>query len=327
LLSVDVVLHRGSALSVFFAVCGVAGRAEADEAEPPALRLALGEACPDRAAFEGALVAEGLRVGDDAAVALRLSVHSRGGGVAVELADSQGRVLFERVLPAGDCGALADAVALLVGRHLQGVEGDVALPAEEPAPDAAPALVPSEPAARLETEAPAPHPESWSFEGRGGVLVSTALRPVDASVGPFAGLRLASGLFSSAVSAGWMRSEVPVADEGALVVDRIPVALGLGARFARRGVDLGVHATVEAEFLHIESDLAGAATETRAAWRLGPVLSLGLEPVPRLRVGVDVGALARLWGYRFVVDGLGDVGGQAPIALEGMVSLGWRGGA
>jgi hypothetical protein len=123
---------------------GLVGRAVGSEGAPPGLdyRVAPGvERCPTQAQFQELLVRE---VGsnpfaDDPALSIRIELSPRQDGVAgsVELSE-KGEVKGHRELSSGECGALATALALVVGVELDplalsrrsGAQAAASVPAE-----------------------------------------------------------------------------------------------------------------------------------------------------------------------------------------------------
>jgi len=110
-------LHAAGA--ALLALVTAAPRARADEPAPVAVGVS-GSGCPDRAQLVQALRVRGLAVVEGLAP-FRLDVAVDSAALHLVLRDADRAVVLERTIDSGECGALAETVAMLVERRLAGV--------------------------------------------------------------------------------------------------------------------------------------------------------------------------------------------------------------
>ncbi len=168
-------------------------------AQPKAVALEVDGSCPDRAAMERALGAEGLAV--DATARFVLRVSATNGGAAMALSKAGGEPLAQRSTTSTDCDAIADAFAVIASMRL--AEATVELPARSPARSPAPSPAPSpaeeqRPPRRLRPpppESPAQTAPTTPPATPADYLVSASLSAgLDTGVGPSAASGLGAGV-------------------------------------------------------------------------------------------------------------------------------------
>jgi hypothetical protein len=315
----------GAALALLACVLAP-GPAVAQASWPVAVVFWSDVSCPDRGALVDALGRRGTEVVDAEQAALRLELGMRGADVAVTLRDRGGQVLAERVLPAGECAALADAIALLVERRVQGIDWEGTVPSGAAAPEVPPPPPPPPRAPPPRRAAPERPPSPTWLHAHAGVTLATELEGRGVRPGPVIGLRLLPpGLADVGLSFAWLRyANLPIGDAGSLDVDRFPIALSTTLALRRPRWEARAGASLEVDVLSIQSHLSRSASAVRAALRLGPTVELALSPFPRVWVGLGGALPIKVLGYALVVDGLGTVDRQARFAIEVGAWVGYR---
>lgn len=168
------------------ALLAAAGHAAA--AQPAAVSLDVDGSCPDRAAMERALGAEGLAVAATAPFVLR--IEATADGAAMTLSSAGGAPLAQRSTTSTDCDAMADAFAVIASMRLAEAAAEAPAPPpakeEEPPPRrlrAPPTTTPAQTAPTTAKPAPADYVVSASLSGG-----------LDTGVGPSAASGLGGGV-------------------------------------------------------------------------------------------------------------------------------------
>jgi hypothetical protein len=291
------------------------------------------EGCPDRAQVEEALSRQGL-VSVAEGAPFQLEVRGEGSLLRVRLQERAGAVLLERTLPADECAPLAETIAVLVERRLDGVAWhapavDPPVPPRAPTPRAAERAPPrAAVTGRVRSRA------SWSLDLAVGGLWATGVREDVGQPGGVLALRLRPpapiGIRLSVATLS--RAVVPVAS-GSFEIVRTPFALGAGWSSRWSGVELDLELRAELELLATESrGIAQPRADTSLALRGGPAATLGLRLVPHAWLVLDAALLPVLSGWQFVVHRVDDpsvtvrVASQVTAVELGLAVL-WRFGA
>ena len=285
-----------------------------------------GSGCPASADVAGALTAQlgADAVADDAGWRL---VHggreerATGGGangrdtvVRLELRDDQGRPRLEREVraPAGDCRAVAQAMALIVYRYF----ADLGWTAGRPLPSPA-ALPPVAAASTIAAATPAPPAAGTRLVLEAGAGLWTRRPGVGtAMVGArleWRRVEVALALLAPGASARERR-----ADGGEAEVTAWAVALGAGAGWERGALRLhaGPLALVSREWGRSRG-IPVPRENTAMTGSLGAAAGVAWRVWGGWRVGVEGWAAHALLGDRFVVEGWGPV--LAPPRVQGVV--------
>lgn len=317
-------MSRGGIALIVAAVSLAGASAHAEPGALLALRLDPALACPDAAAVTAALARQALGIDEQAPTSLTLSGGPEG-GVALVLRDGEGAVLLDRHLPGDACEALADAVALLVQRRLEGVgwAGDLpgAPTAAEPTPPPA-TPPPATPPARRVPRAPR---AALALSADAGVVLADGIDGQPAAPGPAAAVTLSARLVALSLSAAWIgRPELPAAG-GTLAVDEVPLSLDAAFVLRQPRFALALGPRFAVTILHaVTTGLPRVESRTRAALRLGPALSLTVLVLSSVYVRVGVAALGLASGWDLRVAGVGVVARQSDWALEGGAAVGLR---
>lgn len=314
---------RSIARVVLLAGVLATGPGVAEDRLPLALVYRSEVSCPDRAALVGALERRGTEIVDAERSALQLELGMRGTDLLVALRDRGGAVLAERAIPVGACDALADAVALLVERRVQGIDWEGTMPGRATAPEVRPPATPSAPPRGAEPERPA---SPTSLQAHAGVSYATDIEDHRGRAGPGVGLRLLPpGIADIALSFAWQRfADLSAAGGASFDVDRFPIALSSTLALRRARWEARAGASIEADILSMQSHVAHPASAVRAALRLGPTAELALSPFESVWVGLGARLPLKIIGYELVIDGIGTVGRQSPVAIELGLWLGYR---
>ena len=271
------------------------------------LDVAGGEGCPDAREVASALYRAGVAIVDRASADLDVRLRRAGNRVSVALSDRERRLLAARYVPANDCGAAAEAIALIVQRHLQQLPYDTRRP-PRPTPRGAVSATPP------------------TVEACAGVLVSADLEDEAPAVGPAAGLWASGGgWFEAGLTTAWLRQADLAAGGGTVTLDRFPFRLHGALSLRRRSWRAGVGAVLGLDVLRAKShDLPRTEGRTALAVRGGALGYLGFRLSEGWHALVGGDALMLASGYDLEVQGVGRVARQAFVAVEGTVSLAYR---
>jgi len=295
----------------------------AAQAEPLALRLDATLTCPDAAQVERALARQDLRGAPSWIVSLE---GASDGSVSVTLRQQDGAILLERRLPAGDCTALAEAVALLVQRRVEGIGWAGELPdAERPAastPLPAPPPTTRSPPRVRPTRRPG---ADLALAADAGVVIAGGLEDQPAAPGPAVTMTLSWRWLALSLAGAWIsRSDVGVAG-GTLAIDEAQVALEAAFVLRAPRFELRLGPRLAVAIVHAETNgLPRVADQTRGSVRAGPVVSVAVPVLPWAYVRVGLGVMGLASGWDFDVEGAGVVARQSAWALEGGAALGAR---
>lgn len=339
---------RAARLAVLVAgALSLAGTGAHAEGMTPISLSVLGR-CPERPLVEEALARRGFAaaVGD---ARFRLALSEAGTDLDLTLRDDDGLLLLERSLPRDDCGALAETVAMLVERRLDGVawRSPAVPPPELPSSPAPPLPAPPPPreppraapraranAAAVTARRAVQAEPAWSVDLSAGVLYGTSFKEGSGVPGAGVGLRLRpAGHLAAQLAVGWLPNETIAAPTGSVRIDRAPIALSGAWSVRWRTLELDLGLCAEAEVLAVSSrGMAPPGSTTRLAVRAGPTVMLGVALVSSLRLVVSASALGVLSGWDFVVAATPAEGGKTRVAsqvlaLDAGVALAWRFGA
>jgi len=296
----------------------------ADEPTPVGLVVAVAR-CPDSAPFVAALLQRGISpVTGDAPFSLEL--RGSGDDVHAVLVDRSGETLLDRTLPSGECTAVADTVALLVERRLEGVSWEAPPVEPPPRPARTKTAPPSRPTPTRAVERP-----RISFDLLAGIFFETGFEEDDPGPGPEIGGRLHLARAATVgASLGWLRHDAIEVGAGSLRIDRVPLSL-FGAWSRRRsGLELDLEARIQLEILAARTrGIADPGRTTEVSLRAGPGASLAVELEAPVWIVVHAGLLALLAGPDLVVHTIGERGERTPVATQGpAIELGaaaaWR---
>ncbi len=311
-------MGRGWVSAAVVILC--AGQAHGQDEVPIALLVSPGTTCPDMAALSDALRRQGFSP-VAAGAALFAEVSARDDGLSVELRDGSGGTLLYRVLPAGECAALAETVALLVSARVREVGSQSPDPPDPP---------PREEPARRDPDTPAKlvHGPPRTVELGVGLLVGTGLSPSGVAAGPLVGAQARGALVGFGLELGWLR---PPAIEiqgtaGRFAADRFLLRLraGVGTRGTR--FDIEGHGVLEVEALATRTTrLPENGEETWLAARAGPAASASVRLGGALWFGVGGGVLLLISGVEPVVDPFPEpVARHDGVAYDASATLGYR---
>lgn len=293
---------------LLLAVWALPAVAFTDQPTPIAV-VAPDSSCPSREDLHDALTGRAFAVVDDGAD-LTLEVIDAPDEIRVVLAHRDGAVLLERTLQKGDCDALAGAIAFVVERRIRGVDWDAPAPAPPPPPPPQTAKSPSD-----QRGAPGPprreHAPLWSLDPTIGVIVSGGLADQGAMPGLWLGAKLRSphGL-SLAFLGGALLGATYAVDPGPgrVEVARYPWGVQVGVSRRRPGLELDGELRGEVDVLVAESfGLPGTEARTLVALRVGPVVTIGLEVLPRVWISIGGSLLFAPLRYDLTVQNRGTV--------------------
>jgi hypothetical protein len=301
------------------------------EALTPIVVSISGATCPDRPVLDEALARRGL--GSAASGArFRLQLVGAGASLDLTLRDDDGEVLLARTLDTEECSALAETIAMLVERRLQGIAWRATLvappelpPAAAPSPPAPPEPPPDSARPRR-PPAPAAHAaravetsRPWAIDLQLGALFATGFAEIGGAPGPRGGVRLRPDApVALQVGLGWLVHDgVAIPGGGQARVERLPIAIFAGGSLRRRGVELDLGARAELELLLAESRGVTRPDRSRqVALRVGPAATLGVVLVGPVWAGVDAAALAVLRGWDFVIERGDEPGARTRVASQ-----------
>lgn len=273
--------------------------------------VGVGSGCPDGERLAAALAREGVLVDDSAPT--RIAVRATESVIVLEVPTEDG--VSTRSLEAPEptdgsrCAALADALAAMAARALDGVRwsasippADVAIPEAEAPRAAGRTLDPPE--APPDAPAPLVAPTARLSLGAGAVLGQWIDRG-DVAVGPHLAADLIFELLEVGLTAAWLLGASLPAGPGALAVTHVPIGLEGGVGVTLDVVRLGLRARAEVSV--IEASTSGLARDESAwSWAVhaGASVVASVALIPELLLGLRASALGLVSGHSFEVEGL-----------------------